>query len=153
MPSKQKTIKVTAIKNGTVIDHIPAGKGVEILNHLNINNEQNEVVLGINFGSEKNNKKDVLKIEKKEFTPEELNQLAVFATGATVNIIRNFEVSDKFDIELPEIFHNIIKCPNPNCITNHEEAETRFIPIKNKPLKVECLHCEKIFCEQELTLK
>lgn len=147
----QKTIKVSAIKNGTVIDHIPAGKGSQIIRHLNL--DKNEIMLGINFASKKKGRKDVLKVENKELTAEELNQLSVFVAGATVTIIKNFEPIKKFNIELPEIFQDIIKCPNPNCITNHEEVITKFESIKKQLLKVKCFYCEKIFSEDEITLK
>jgi aspartate carbamoyltransferase regulatory subunit len=135
--AEPKIIKVTAIKNGTVIDHLPAGTGVQIIKHLKLGKD--EVMLGINFTSRKKGRKDVLKVENKELTPTELDQLSVFATGATVNIIRNFGVIKKFKIELPKIFTNIITCPNPNCITNHETTETKFQSLGGRPLKVKCL--------------
>jgi len=149
---KQKTIRVSAIKNGTVIDHIPANKGIQIVSHLKLA-EDRISMLGINFESKKEDRKDVLKIEDRELTPEELNQLAIYAPEATVNIIRNFEKVDKFQIKLPEIFENIIKCPNPKCITNHEEVKTRFKSLNGNPLSVKCMHCEKIFKEEEISLK
>lgn len=149
---KQKTIRVSAIKNGTVIDHIPAGKGIQIISHLQLA-EDRIAMLGMNFESKKMGRKDILKIEDRELTPEELNQLAIFAPEATVNIIRNFEKVDKFEISLPDIFEDIIKCPNPSCITNHEEIETRFKSLNGQPLNVKCLHCEKIFKENEISLK
>ncbi|MFA5076145.1 MAG: aspartate carbamoyltransferase regulatory subunit [Patescibacteria group bacterium] len=147
-----KTIKVTAIKNGTVIDHIPAGQGVNILSHLKI--AKNKIVmLGVNLKSKHLGKKDLIKIEDKELEPLEIDQLAIFAPEATVNIIRDFELSKKFNVKLPDTFQNTIKCPNPNCITNQEETDTKFQTVQNKPLKVKCAYCEKIFKQEEIVLK
>lgn len=151
----KKIIKVSAIKNGTVIDHIPSGRAMEIVNYLKLKSKENDnsIVIGVNFGSSKMTKKDVIKIENKELTPTELNQISVFAPEATITIIRNFNKIKKYRVKVPEFFVDIIKCPNPKCITNDEKMETKFVNIQANPHKVKCFYCEKIFNDQEITLK
>lgn len=147
-----KIIKVSAIKNGTVIDHIPAGGAMAIVNFLKLAKDKT-VMLGINFDSKKMGKKDVIKAEDKELTAAELNQVALFAADASVSIIRNFKIAKKFKIELPQTFLDIVKCPNPKCVTNQESVKTKFNLFKPKPLSIKCQYCERIFSREEIALK
>lgn len=146
-----RAYKVYAIKQGTVIDHIPDGKGLPLIELLQLHAGNHIVTMGSHFQSKRMGKKDVVKIEHKELTPEEVNQVCLLAPTASINIIRNFKIIKKFTIETPEIFEGIIACPNPRCITNHETCVTKFYPKKDKKnLKVRCHYCEKIYPHQEI---
>ncbi|MDD5040468.1 MAG: aspartate carbamoyltransferase regulatory subunit [Patescibacteria group bacterium] len=140
-----RTFKVYAIKNGTVIDHIPEGKGVEIIDLLRLRQWRKIVTVGIGFSSKKYGKKDIVKIENKELTAEEANKIAIIAPTATLNIIRNFERVSKQNVKLPEVIEGILKCPNPACITNHEPVTTKFFHDETGELHMRCWYCERYF--------
>lgn len=145
--------KVYAIKQGTVIDHIPKMKALDVIEILGINGDSDSVVtLGMNMNSKKYGKKDVVKIEKKELTKAELNKIALVAPYATINIIRDFKIAEKFNAKLPNLIEGIVKCGNPNCITRHEPISTRFYLVSREPLKIKCHHCEKIFKSEDIQL-
>lgn len=147
-----RTFKVYALKNGTVIDHIPEGKGLDIIDLLKLRQWKKIVTLGIGFTSKRMGKKDIVKIENKELGPEEVNRVAIIAPTATLNIIRNYERVSKKKLTVPDIIEGIITCPNPACITNHEPVKTRFYKEKNGKLHVRCGYCERYFTEEEIQL-
>ncbi len=144
--------KVYAIQHGTVIDHIPAKKGLAIINVLKLAKNDQIVTAGLNFESGKAGLKDVVKIEKKELSPTEANVIAVFAPGATINIIRDYEVAEKFTVIVPDHIKKLIICPNPMCITNHERMDTLFHiqQTSEQRLLFRCGYCEKQFVEQDI---
>jgi len=148
--------KLYAIKEGVVVDHIPAKKAMKIIKVLGLDNgshKDNSILsVGMNFESKKHERKDVLKIENKEFTREELNKISLVADNATVSIIKDHEVAEKVKITVPEIVLGIIKCGNEKCITNHQPIMTKFKKVKEKPLKMKCHYCEKVFDRDELVL-
>ena len=141
-PAGRTQMTVQAIKDGTVIDHIPSAytiKVVELLSGLD-----DEVTIGINFPSATMKQKGVVKIAKKVLTKKEVNKIAIFAPDATVNIIKNYKVLRKQRVELPKELRGITKCSNPACITNHEPVETRFYPTSDAPARLRCHHCERL---------
>jgi len=148
----KKTYKVDAIKNGTVIDHIPEEKGLQIVDILGLPEWPYPVVLGISFTSKRNKKKDIIKVEKKELNEEEVHKVSLIAPKATICIIRNYQVAKKLKVEMPEIIEGIIKCNNPDCITNHEEVKTKFIRESNKKSNYRCTYCERYFAEKDVIL-
>ena len=137
-----KQMKVDAIKNGTVIDHIPAGKGMQVADIINISGK-NEVLIGVNLQSRKVGRKDILKIENRELSQEEINSIALIAADATLTIIKDYEKVRKTKAEIPKAIQGLIKCPNPKCITNSEKIKTKFKVTGKNPLKVRCCYCEK----------
>ncbi|MFH1426706.1 MAG: aspartate carbamoyltransferase regulatory subunit [Candidatus Kerfeldbacteria bacterium] len=146
-----RAFKVFTIKNGTVIDHIPAGQAIRLIRMLKLIESGNFVTMGANFKSKKRAKKDLIKIEDKELTPEDVNQVALIAPEATINIIRDFKIVKKYTAELPEVFENIGKCPNPKCITNMDPEQPKFYPLfKNNEMQVKCHYCEKLFSPDEI---
>ncbi len=147
-----KQMKVDAIKNGTVIDHIPAGKALAVADILNLSGS-NEVMIGINLNSKKVGKKDLIKIENRELSQEEVNSIALIAPSATLTIIKDFEVIRKYKVEIPESIEGLIKCPNPKCVTNSEDIKTKFMVTDEKPLKVRCCYCEKKYLVDEVKIK
>ena len=147
-----KQMKVDAIKNGTVIDHIPEGKALAVADILNLSGS-NEVMIGINLNSKKVGKKDIIKIENRELSQEEVNSIALIAPSATLTIIKDFEVIRKVKAEIPESIEGLISCPNPKCITNSEKIKTKFKVTDKNPLKVRCCYCEKKYLVDEVKIK
>lgn len=146
-----RAYKVFAIKEGTVIDHIKAGKALQIIELLKLDSNNKIVTLGMNFPSKALKKKDIIKVEQKELTPEEANKVAILAPQATINIIQDFKVVKKFKVRIPTLVEKLLICPNPKCITNNENMITRFKTNVNKnSVKVHCEYCEKIFDQNEI---
>jgi aspartate carbamoyltransferase regulatory subunit len=147
----EKTLSVSAIKNGTVIDHITAGNALRIIRILDLPAKKRQVTVGLNLPSKAMGKKDLIKVEGKELSEQEVNEVALLAPQTSINIIKNYKVTKKIYVTLPEIIGHIIVCPNPTCITNHERMETKFKthPTK-KGLKLCCYYCEKFFAETEI---
>lgn len=147
-----KQLKVDAIKNGTVIDHIPAGKGMQVADLINISGK-NIVMIGLSLHSKKVGKKDIIKIENRELTQDEVNSIALIAPSATITIIKDFEVIRKAIAEIPESIEGLILCPNPKCITNSEKIKTKFKVTDKNPLKVRCCYCEKKYLVDDVKIK
>jgi len=148
----KENILVRKIENGSVIDHIEAGNGLKVLNILKINQDKT-VVLLMNVPSKKLGKKDIVKIENKELTENEVNKISLVAPNATLNIIKNGEVKYKKKVVLPNILENIVKCPNINCITNsNEPIKTKFVVESKEPVKIRCWYCEKVFSSKEFAI-
>jgi len=145
-----KELLVSAIKDGTVIDHIAAGQALAIIRILGLSDYQKVVTVGLCLPSHAMGKKDLLKIEGRELNAAEANEVALFAPQATVNIIRNYKITKKFAVKLPELVESFIVCPNRACITNHESITTVFYIIPGKSARVRCQYCEKIFALEEI---
>jgi aspartate carbamoyltransferase regulatory subunit len=142
-----RAYKVYAIENGTVIDHIDGGKALKVVEILNLKEYDQIVTIGMNLDSKKLGKKDIVKIEKKMLTKDELNRIALIAPRATINIIRDSSVVEKFKVEIPECMDNLIRCPNPNCITRVQSHSSKFFKASEVPLRVKCNYCERVFDE------
>lgn len=143
MNKEQRHLNVTAIENGTVIDHIPANNVFKVLHILNLENNANQVLIGDNLESRKYGKKGIVKVSNTFFEESEINKIALVAPTATFIVIKNFEVVTKKQVEIPDQIVNIVKCFNPNCITNHENIPTRFTIIDKEAVKLHCHYCEK----------
>ena len=141
----RKELVVSALENGTVLDHIPADNVYKALRILNLKGIENQITIGINLNSKQNGKKGIIKIADKFFEDEELNKLALLAPEATVNVIRDFKVVEKKKVELPKEIFGIAKCRNPKCVTNHQPITTRFtVNVKGNETSLLCHYCEKI---------
>ena len=136
---------VAAIKNGTVIDHIPSDKTYQVAQLLGLHNMTTPVTIGYNYLSKKLGKKGIIKAEDKFFTDEEISRLSVVAPNIVLNIIKDFEVIEKKTVTTPEEIKGIVRCNNPKCITNNEPMKTHF-HVANGILT--CHYCEK---EQEIS--
>jgi aspartate carbamoyltransferase regulatory subunit len=139
----KKELIVSAIENGTVIDHIPVDTVLMVLSILGLDKYEDEVLIGNNLNSKKYGKKGIIKARNKFFEQEDINKIALVAPNATLIVIRDYEVVEKKFVEIPEKIEKILKCINPNCITNKETIETKFNVIEEKPLKIQCHYCEK----------
>ncbi len=139
-----KELRVTPIKNGTVIDHIPPGLALKVLHVLKIPEETSSAVsIAMNVKS-KMGKKDIVKIENKELDKREVNKISLIAPKATINIIRDYEVVKKHRVQLPDEIVGIVKCSNPTCISNSKEpVESRFILVNKDPPHIKCYYCER----------
>uniref|UniRef100_A0A7C2V9J7 Aspartate carbamoyltransferase regulatory chain n=1 Tax=Ignisphaera aggregans TaxID=334771 RepID=A0A7C2V9J7_9CREN len=147
------TLVVPKILEGTVIDHIPAGKALEILRVLNVSGQEGwRLAILMNVESKKLGKKDIIKIEKKKLTPDEVSFIALIAPTATINIIENFIVVEKIKVKVPDVVEGVIKCPNPTCISNkdHEPVKPRFRTISENPLQLQCEYCSVIVTRDEI---
>ena len=154
MAKNSKTeLKIKAIENGTVIDHITANKALHILKILGLPDAgTTNVTIAMNVSSAEIGRKDIVKIENRELDHSELNQIALIAPKATINIIRNYEPVKKDKIILPDRITSIIKCTNPKCITNYEnEPITPLFNVINKyPPVVRCHYCEKLIKTEDI---
>ncbi len=151
--SNRATLTISKIRKGTVIDHIPAGKALDILRLLKITGKEGlRIAIIMNVESKKLGKKDIIKIEGKELGPEEVNIIALIAPTATINIVEDFEVKKKFRVEVPEIIEGIFRCPNPTCITakQGEPIKPRFRVVSRNPLRLQCEYCGTIITEKEM---
>ena len=144
MTHNNKELIVSALENGTVLDHIPTENVYKALDILNLRGVETQITIGINLSSKLYGKKGIIKIADKFFEDEELNKLALIAPDATVNIIRGFRVVEKRRLEMPDEVEGIARCMNPKCITNHQPIKTRFTTIKNgNEILLHCHYCEK----------
>lgn len=144
MENINKELKVSALENGTVLDHIPAENVYRALDILGLKGISNQITIGINLNSKLFGKKGIIKIADRFFEDDELNKLALIAPHATVNIIRNFQVVEKKKLTMPEEIEGIAKCMNPKCITNHQPIKTRFAVIEEgNEISLLCHYCEK----------
>ncbi len=146
-------LKIKAIENGTVIDHITANKSLHILKILELpDDEIINVTVAMNVSSGQTGRKDIVKIENREIDTKELNQIALIAPKATINIIRDYEVIKKDKIILPEVITSIIKCTNDKCITNYENEpiKSKFKVIESQPPVLRCHYCEKLIKNEDI---
>ena len=140
----RKELSVSALENGTVLDHIPAENVYKALDLLDLKDIESQITIGINLASKLHGKKGIIKIADKFFEDEELNKLALIAPKATVNIIKGFKVVEKKTLVTPSEVIGIAKCRNPKCVTNHQPIKTRFATIQdNDNISLKCHYCEK----------
>ncbi|EHP46125.1 aspartate carbamoyltransferase regulatory subunit [Odoribacter laneus] len=146
----KKELQVSAIENGTVIDHIPADKLFDVINVLGIADMENAMTFGTNLRSVKLGKKAIIKIWDKFLEDDEVNKLALVAPAAKINIIRDYDVVEKKTVNVPEKVEGIVKCMNPKCITNHEYVRTKFTVVNDFPIVLKCHYCEKLTDQEHM---
>ena len=140
---KKLKLKVSAIKEGTVIDHIPATNLFKVISILGLDKIENQITFGTNLESERLGSKAIIKVSDKFFENDEINKIALIAPHAKLNIIRDYEVVEKKVVEIPKEITGIVKCFNPKCITNNERITTRFKVVDTAPIALRCRYCEK----------
>lgn len=150
---KKLKLKVSAIKDGTVIDHIPAQYLFKVIKILGLDNIENQITFGTNLESEKLGSKAIIKVSDKFFEDEEINKIALVAPHAKLNIIRDYEVVEKKVVEIPDEIVGIVKCFNPKCITNNETITTRFRVADTSPIALRCNYCEKHTVGEQIRMK
>lgn len=136
-------LRVSKIKDGTVIDHITGGHALDVAKILNITGREKRVItIAINVPSKLYKTKDIVKIEGRELNPQEVHKIALLAPHATINIIRGYKVVKKQRVKLPKVIENIIRCANPACISNsNEPVQARFYVDSDEPLLLKCHYC------------
>jgi len=136
-------LRVSKIKDGTVIDHITGGHALDVAKILGITGREKRVItIAINVPSKRFKMKDIVKIEGRELNPQELHKIALIAPHATINIIRDYKVVEKQMVQLPKAIENIIKCVNPACISNsNEPVQAKFYVEGEEPLLLKCHYC------------
>jgi aspartate carbamoyltransferase regulatory subunit len=144
-------IKVSALSEGTVIDHLVAGTALKVLDILGIEFE-GAVTIGMNLESRKMGQKDIIKIERREVSPKEVAKIALVSPRASFSIIRNFQVVEKFSPTPPKVIEELISCKNPNCISREDRVKTKFIVVRMDPLQIRCHYCERSQRKEEIEL-
>lgn len=139
-----KELVVSAIENGTVIDHIPVQSVFQVTRLLRLDELSSHVLIGTNLDSKKFGKKGIVKVSDKYFAREDINKIALVAPTATLIEIRGFKVTEKKQVEVPDTIEKVVRCVNPNCVTNVENVPTRFRVINKQDVKLRCHYCEKI---------
>ncbi len=150
--NKRKELKVSAIRNGTVIDHIPSDKSFQVIKILNLEKSSNQIYFGTSLESKKFGKKGIIKISNRYFKDEEINKIALVAPSATLIEITDYEVTKKENVRLPEFVERIVKCFNPKCVTNIQGIRTRFKVIEDHKgtMKLACHYCEKTMGKENI---
>ena len=148
----ETTLRVSKIRNGTVIDHITNGHALDVVKILGITGRTGGVVtVTMNVPSKKLEVKDIVKVEGRELNSKEVDKIALLAPHASINIIRNYVVVEKQVVKLPEVLKGIVKCANPACISNSEEpVQPTFYVEREEPLRLKCHYCGYIMEKQDV---
>lgn len=134
-------MNIDSIKNGIVIDHIQAGKSMEIYKYLGLENLECSVAIIKNVKSKRTGRKDIIKIDND--MDINMDILGYIDTNITVNIIKDGEIIKKTHMELPEKLVNIVKCKNPRCITTEEREIDQIFELTDRENKIyRCKYCE-----------
>ena len=146
----KKMLRISGIREGTVVDHIPTKSTFKVAEFLNLKEGKNIVTVGMNFESKKLGKKGVVKIGERFLTKEEVDKISLIAPKAKISIIKDYEVKEKFSVEIPKILDGVISCANNNCITNNQPITTKFHVLSKEPLKIRCHYCERTLDKDDI---
>jgi aspartate carbamoyltransferase regulatory subunit len=150
--SDRKHLSVSAIRSGTVIDHIRSSATFKVAEILDLDEERGQVLIAVNLPSSQHERKGIIKIENRELTPQEANKIALIAPDATINIIKDYTVAAKRKVEVQERVEGIVRCFNPNCITNDEPVTTIFEVVATSPPALRCIFCERTMSGDDIIL-
>jgi aspartate carbamoyltransferase regulatory subunit len=118
---------------------------------LGLPSHETAVTIAMNVKSSQMGAKDIVKIEGRELESRELDKIALIAPNATINIVREYEIVEKGQVKLLNNVKGILKCPNPNCITNTAEPViSKFYVINTEPLMLRCYYCERITNNEDI---
>lgn len=150
----KKTLRISKIKNGTVIDHITSGHAFDVVKILGITGRRAGVVsVAMNVPSKHLGVKDIVKVEGRELAASEVDKIALLAPNATINIVKDYKVVEKKRAQLPDTIKGILKCDNPACVSNsNEPVQSQFYVEKTEPLRLKCHYCGHVM-EKEDVLK
>ena len=150
----EKKLKVAALRNGTVIDHIPSDKLFKVVSILHLDTCLNQITLANNLESAKIGSKGLVKISDRALEEDETNKIALITPNAKINIIRDFEVVEKRPLNLPDEIREIVQCANPVCITNNQPVTTFFHVLKiNEEIMLKCHYCEREVKREDVKIK
>ena len=137
-------LSISGIQDGYVIDHIPAGKSMDIYNYLKLDELDCQVAIIKNASSSKMNKKDIIKIQAD--IPINLEILGFVSKDITVNVIRDGQIAEKKTLDYPKKIVNVIKCKNPRCITSIEQELPHVFTLTDQSTHTyRCIYCEEKF--------
>ena len=142
--SENGKIRIVKIHDGTVIDHIRAGKALEVLKMLGITGKDGNVVtLAMNISSSRIGNKDIVKVENRDIAAADVARIALVAPEATINLIKDSKVIKKTRVELPDTITGVVVCTNPRCITNKERepVQPKYQVTSKDPIQLKCLYC------------
>ncbi|AGI48146.1 aspartate carbamoyltransferase, regulatory subunit [Thermoplasmatales archaeon BRNA1] len=142
-------IKIPPIRNGTVIDHIKAGQALNVLKILGVSEDtiDSTISIAMRVATEKHGMKwkDIVKLEDMELDPDAADKIALIAPDATISIIRDYYVAEKSQVKLPDTVVGLVKCSNPNCITNKgEPVSPQFYVESRNPPRLRCMYCDRV---------
>lgn len=150
----QGKFEVSAIENGTVIDHIPSHCLFKIISILGLDRETDRITFGMNLESKRMGTKAIIKITNRYCKPEEINRIALVAPYARVNIIKDFKVAEKLSVDVPDRVEGFVRCANPRCITNNEPVRTSFDVLRHGDgdFTLRCHYCEKATVRDQIEI-
>lgn len=149
----KKELNVSALENGTVIDHIPADALFKVINVLRLDSiGERMITFGTNLDSKQYGKKAIIKIADLFFQESDINRIALFAPKAVLNVIKDYSVVEKKTITMPQQLCGIVKCQNPVCVTNNESVVPRYEVVSSRPTALRCAYCEKVTEGDDFTL-
>ena len=147
----EEKLKIDKISKGTVIDHIDAGYALTILALTGLDESKNLITIGVNVSSKKYQTKDIIKIENVFLNKIQMQQISILSPNANISLIENFKVIEKKKVKLPNTIKELILCVNQTCISNSSEPiTTEFMVLVEKPLKIQCIYCERIYKLEEI---
>lgn len=148
----EEHLAVRRIKEGTVIDHVDPGKALQVLSALSVTGQAGDIVtIAMNVPSDKLNKKDIVKVENRSLKADETDKIALISPNATVNIIRNFKVVEKRNVDLPDVLEDVFRCPNPTCISNSgEPLKPILMVVTRNPPRLKCKYCTRVLKPEEI---
>ena len=147
----EEKLKIDKISKGTVIDHIDAGYALTILALTGLDESKNLITIGVNVSSKKYQTKDIIKIENVFLNKIQMQQISILSPNANISLIENYKVIEKKKVKLPNIIKELILCVSQTCISNSKEPiTTEFMVLEEKPLKIQCVYCERIYKLEEI---
>ena len=145
-------LEVSAIANGTVIDHIPADVTFKIVQILDLYNHPGAITIGTNLESKTLGKKGIIKIADRYLTDEEIGRLSVVAPNVTLNVIKDYQIIEKKYVQYPKLIVGVVRCSNPKCVTNHQPVPTKMEVFDEKLKSLRCVYCERVMQQDEIEL-
>ncbi len=153
MKVNNKKMEVSAIENGTVIDHIPTSVLFKVLDLLGLETIEQQVIIATNLSSNRIGRKALIKLVDRYCGDYEMNYLALVAPMARISTIKDFTVIEKRDVESPMEVKGFVACANPMCITNHEKVEQSFkVQMQAGELRLKCHYCEKSTMQEQIEI-
>ncbi len=150
---KKSALEISVIENGTVIDHIPSQNLFDVMQILGLNKIENRITFGTNLKSKKISKKAIIKIVDWEMPQSEFSKITPFAPKAHVSYIKDFKVTEKLILTMPDEVVGIVRCANPVCVTNRENLNTHFEVVDKENVALKCKYCEKITNSEQFKVK
>jgi aspartate carbamoyltransferase regulatory subunit len=148
----ENKLRIGRIQKGTVIDHINAGYALTILRLTSLDESPDLMTIGVNVSSKKYQKKDIIKIENVFLNEIQMQQISILSPNATISLIEDDKVIEKRKVKIPEKIKRLIMCVNKTCISNSakEPIDYEFFVLEEKPLKIQCIYCDRIYRLDEI---